>query len=91
MHNYLLRNGDGIVIGFSQQHFPMEDKYVGKEKNSIGIFQKDGIYIDGNYIKFKNVDGSFKEGDFVGLGIIHQANCKLECFATYNGKLLGKI
>ena len=51
--------------------------------------------VDGSIIKFGKVDDVyddfFVEGDFVGLGLIHRQNSKIECFVTCNGKLLGKI
>jgi hypothetical protein len=66
-------------------------KLFGLEKNSIGIGRKGGIWIDGKWNTFGNVDEDFNKGDYIGLGIIHQPNSKMECFATWNGKLLGKI
>jgi len=67
----------------------LEHKRLGFE-NSIGIWPKGGMRIDGKKTEFAN-DGYFREGDFIGIGIIQQANTSLECFATCNGKLLGKI
>ena len=70
----------------------MEDKRLGREKNSIGFWRKDEIWIDRNWFKFEHADGYYFEGgDFVGIGIILHPNAKIECFATCNGKLLGKI
>ena len=78
------------VIGFCDQQFPLEDKQLGwVDSNSIGIDEKYGMQIDGNFIEFRNVQEYFKESDFVGLGIIHHPNSKMECFATWNGKLMG--
>jgi hypothetical protein len=69
----------------------LEGKWLGNWNNSIGIWRKDGIWIDGSWTKIGNVGGYFKKGDFVGLGIIHRSNSKMECFTTWNGQLLGKI
>ena len=83
----------------------MEDKELGVVNNSIGIFDKEDLWIDGELIDFNNAkedlensngdfeiaDEYFKKGDIVGIGIIHHPNSKLECFATWNGELLGKI
>ena len=68
----------------------MEGYWLGFLNSSIGIWQKEGFWIDGNWINFENAKGWFEEGDFVGIGIIQNANGKIECFATLNGKLLGK-
>jgi hypothetical protein len=59
----------------------------------IGIVTKWGILIDETtWIKFENDGGwYFQKDDVIGIGIIHQPNSKLECFATFNGKLLGEI
>jgi len=69
---------EGEVLGFS---------------NSIGIDRKGGIWINGSLIKFgfEYPNESFNEGDFVGIGMIHHTNLKMECFATWNGVSLGKI
>jgi len=52
--------------------------------NSIGIghgfdneFGNDHIYY-------------FKQDDFVGIGLIKHPNSEMECFVTWNGKLMGK-
>jgi hypothetical protein len=52
------------------------------------------MQIDGSTTYFENKidnDYYFKNGDFVGIGLINQPNSEIECFATCNGKLLGKI
>ena len=51
------------------------------------------MHIDGSKTKFENkiYDDDFKKGDFIGIGIINQSDSKMECFATWNGELLGKI
>jgi hypothetical protein len=70
----------------------LQGKYLGQENtNSIGIRSKGGIWIDGSWTIIGNIGGDFKKGDFVGLGIIHCSYSKIECLATRNGKLLGKI
>jgi len=56
------------------------------------MWGKDRICIDEQFVnKFGNEGGYFEKGDFAGIGIICKANSSLECFATWNGKLLGKI
>jgi len=48
--------------------------------------------IDYFLIEFKNVTELFKERDVIGLGLIHFPEKLLkQCFATLNGKLIGKI
>jgi hypothetical protein len=69
----------------------LEGKGIGQENNSIGIWHKNGIWIDGSWTKIGNDSEEFIKGDFVGLGIIHRSNSKMECFTTWNGQLLGKI
>jgi len=70
----------------------LEARYVGKEKNSIGSYHKSGIKIDGFWTRFQNAeDGYFEEGDIIGIGLVYQPNSSTECFATWNGQLLGKI
>lgn len=49
------------------------------------------MWIDGHWKIFGNGNRYFKKEDFVGIGIIHHLNMKMECFATLNGELLGKI
>lgn len=49
------------------------------------------MIIDGSDYEFGNDTGPYKKGDFVGLGIINRSKSKIECFATWNGKLLGNI
>jgi hypothetical protein len=68
----------------------LQGKFLGQENNSIGIWQKNGMLIDGSWTKIGNVGGDFKKGDFVGIGLILQPNSKLECFTTWNEQLLGK-
>lgn len=82
---------ENIGIGFCTQHFPLEEESLGSRNNSIGICRKDGIWIGGSWIEFANGHElwCFNEWDFIGLGIIHHPNSKLECFATFDGKLLG--
>jgi hypothetical protein len=52
---------------------------------------KKGIWIDEEMCWFNNDNGQFENGDFIGIGITIQPNSQLKCFATSNGKLLGKI
>ena len=67
----------------------MEKESLGKTNNSIGTLRKGDLWIDGSVTKLENVNGFFKEGDVIGLGIIHSmANPPMECFATCNGALL---
>jgi hypothetical protein len=84
-----------IEIGFCEQQFKMEGKWLGytNNSNSIGIDQKQLMNIDGSFTKLenKNDNYNFKKGNFVGIGLIYQPNSKMECFATWNGKLLGKM
>jgi len=88
-------SGFAINIGFCDEQFPLENKVLGFENNSIGIgLKRGGIWIDGSDEKFENVDEDeyFSDGDCVGIGIIHHyPNGKMQCFATCNGKYLGKI
>lgn len=95
----LLRNYD-TVIGFCWQQTPLEcehprrinaDELKNINKNSIGINCKRQMRVEVTNHDFENEGGNFIEGDFVGLGIIQTPNWKIECFATLNGKLLGKI
>jgi hypothetical protein len=60
--------------------------------NSIGIDEKRQMHIDGTFTQLENKidDYNFKKGDFIGIGIINQQNSEIDCFATWNGKLLGK-
>jgi hypothetical protein len=72
----------------------LEGKWLGCNfnSNSIGIDRKRRIHIDGSIIYFEKIDDyNFKKGDFVGIGIINHPNSQIEYFATWNGKLLGKI
>lgn len=81
---YFLRNNP-IWVGFCAQQFPFEGKWLGREKNSnsIGIGYKEEMLIDGSYSKFEKASrGDFKEGDFVGFGLIRLQNLNMECFAT---------
>lgn len=64
--------------------------YLGNGINSIGIWNKSGIWIEGNVFNFEHPNEWFREGEVVGLGIVHQTDSKMECFATWNGDLLGK-
>jgi hypothetical protein len=59
--------------------------------NSIGNGNKDGIWIDRSWTTFENADEYFNKGVFIGIGIIQHPKGKMECFATWNGQLLGKI
>jgi hypothetical protein len=68
----------------------MENAWLGDANNSIGIWNNGDMHIDGEKIEFKNSRGFFKEGDFLGIGIIHGPISKMECFVTSNGELLGK-
>ena len=61
--------------------------------NSIGLERKKEIKIDGHRINFENGFGRydyFREGNIVGLGLIHHPDSSMKCFATLNGQLLGK-
>jgi len=71
----------------------LEGELLGRQKNSnsIGFMRNGLIYIEGSSITIGNGNGFFKKGDFAGLGIIRHPNSKMECFATLNGILLGKI
>lgn len=89
-NHFFSSNYDGIFIGFCVQEFPLEGESVGWE-DSIGIWGKEIIAIDGTQVKIGKDKGLFKKRDFVGIGIVHQPNWKMECFVTLNGKLLGKI
>jgi hypothetical protein len=74
------------------QKFPLEGKWLGSENNSIGIDQKGGMEVYGNWQKFNEKEGWFQKGDFVGIGIINSSkNSSMKCFATLNGELLGNI
>jgi hypothetical protein len=67
---------------------------IGGIENSIGIWNKQEIWIDGSYVEIGSVIDNFEEGDVVGLGIINSSTAntsKISLFATCNGKLLGKI
>lgn len=83
---------DGITIGFCDNHFSLENKLLGFDDNSIGISHKFKIWIDGTQNRFGNVDVDlyFKKCDIIGIGIIQKPCSKMECFATSNGKFLGK-
>lgn len=89
----------GIIVGFCDKQFPLEvdwpkkdDEWLGLWKNTIGIWRKGSIGIDGNLYCFdENCKAYFKKWTVVGLGIIHQSNGKMKCFATWKGKLLGKM
>jgi hypothetical protein len=79
-----------INIGFCDKYFPLEGKkWLGNEKNSIGIWRKGGIRFDASLTEYGGYE-FFKKGDFVGIGIIHQPNSSLKCFCTCNGEFLGK-
>jgi len=90
-NNHSLFRYSGL-IGFCGQKFPLEGNYyLGfSNTNSIGHY-KEGILIDGSEIKFRNVKEDLTNGDVLGLGLIRHTNALLECFATCNGELLGKI
>jgi len=47
-----------IIIGFCDQNFPLEGKWLGYEKNSIGICHKCAISIDAR-IRLRYVSGYF--------------------------------
>lgn len=81
------------MIGFCDQQFPLEGELLGSEdnSNSMGFYYKYGIWIDGSYIKFENINGWFMKLDFIGIGIIQYPNGKIKCFVTYNSDLLGNI
>lgn len=43
-------------------------------------------------MKIANCNEFFNKGEVIGIGMInYPANSKMECFATLNGQLLGKI
>jgi hypothetical protein len=56
----------------------LQSKYLGQENNSIGIWHKNGMLIDGSWTKIGNDNEYFKKGDFVGIGLILQPNSKME-------------
>jgi hypothetical protein len=72
----------------------LEDKWLGREEllklNIVGICHKHAICIDGSWTEFGNDDERLSKGSVLGLGIIHQPNAKMECFATRDGKFIGK-
>lgn len=79
-----------IFIGFCTKEFPREGKMLGDVENSYGIGVKSGIRIDGDLKKYSF--GIFKEGDVVGVGIVHYpSKSLLKSFVTLNGQLLGNI
>jgi len=79
-----------MTIGICTQKFPLQGKWLGDLENSIGIFNKGGICIDGTGSNLESA-GIFKEGDVIGLGIIHYpTNSSMKSFATRNGELMGK-
>jgi hypothetical protein len=88
------RNGSSIHIGFCDQQFSLEGEWLGwnnnSSSNSIGFGNKIGIWFDGSRIEFGNVGERFKKLDLIGVGIIQYPKGKMECFATCNGKFLGK-
>jgi hypothetical protein len=70
----------------------LEDIFLGWRKNSIGFDRQGRIQIDGNSMfKFENAYEQSKDGDVIGIGIIHLPNSSMLCFVTRNGKLIGKI
>jgi len=80
-------------MGFCDLQFPLEGQMPGfkPNSNSIGIAFKHVMDIDGSLVRFGNhVNYHFEKGDFIGIGIIHRPNVKMECFSTCNGKFLGK-
>ena len=72
-------------MGFSAKQYPIY--------HSIRISDTEGIWIDGVEIKFGTAKEDFKQGDIVGIGIMHSTtnSSGAKCFVTLNGKLLGKI
>ena len=89
-HNPLFSNYGGTIIGFCTKNFSLESKWLGCEANTIGFWRKDRITINGSSTNFGNDFEFFKKGDIVGIGLVYQPN-SMKCFATCNGKLLGKI
>lgn len=79
-----------ITIGFCDKQFPLENNWLGNS-NSIGIWRKYVISIDGFQTKLEDYFKYFAEKDVIGLGIIYQPDSIMECFSTFNGELLGKI
>jgi len=81
----------GIAIGFCTENFRLNGELIGLYANSIGIGIKGAIAIDGSFKEFGNDNGWFKKRNVIGIGLIQRPNTKMECFVTFNGKLLGKI
>ena len=84
-----------IAIGFcDDKQFPLvKVNGLGFGKNSIGIWNKQEMWIDELYAEIGSVIDNFEEGDVVGLGLINSTSSntsKISLFATWNGKILGK-
>jgi hypothetical protein len=80
-----------ISLGYCGHQFPLEGHWHGyKNNSSFGLYQKGLILFDGKptFYRYEG-DIYFEKGDFVGIGIIYHPNSKMECFATWNGQLLG--
>jgi hypothetical protein len=69
----------------------MDNNQLGNEDNSIGLGSQFAIVIDGFWTEFGSDNPIFTKGDFAGIGIIYQPSGEIECFATLNGQLFGKI
>jgi len=90
--HFYIHNFRNIFIGFGTEKFPLEGNWLGELDNSIGLWRRNTIWIDGAETIFGKVDEYFKEGDVVGLGLIHSLGIStMECFVTLNGQLLRKI
>jgi hypothetical protein len=84
---------NGIGIGFCTRQFSLKG-IIGRKKNSIGIWSKGELWIDGKMIaEYENTNEEwFKKGDIIGIGIAQfPANRSLKFFATCKRKLLGEI
>lgn len=80
-----------MQLGFITQQFPLDGDWFGAKEDTIGILQSGTIMIDKNYIDFIVTDDRyFKKLEVIGVGIVHNSTT-MECFATLNGRLLGKI
>jgi len=80
---------EAYALDFVANKFLLDGKLLGCEKNSVEIVGNK-ICIDGVSTKFGNESRFFNKGDVFGIGIYH-LNLIMGCFATFNGKLLGKI
>lgn len=78
------------MIGFCEKQFSLEGRSLGYERNSIGLWDKKGIYIGGSEKKFGNGIVPYEKGEFAGIGLVlSPANSTIQCFSTLNGELLG--